>query len=808
MRCWRHCWRLLLLLAACGTAAAQTASTSVAFYYGEQPPLADLQAFDIAVVEPEHVPDPRVHARASQDGAHELFAYVALGEVLASRPYYSRLPAGALRADNPAWGSRVIDQTAPGWREFFLSQIVAPLWEKGWRGFFIDTLDSYQLFAKTDAERAAQVRALAGTLQELKRRYPQARLMLNRGFELLPEVAPITYAVAAESLYRGYDAGARRYRAVPEADRAWLLGQLLTVRNDYHLPVIAIDYVDPEQPQAREQARETASSIRAHGFVPWVADGELASIGVGAIELIPRKVLVLVDTGIAVDFTDAQRFIGMPLNYLGLSYEIVDVTRQPLPQEILIGRYAGVVTWFQGGSYPPGLSPWIARRIRQGVRLAILDDFGFDLDPMTAKNLGLQRFSAARPDRLMIDRQDTALIGFEAEPLPDRHQVQPVRLADPAGRTLLRLKDARGNTYDPVALTSWGGYAMAPFVTQNFKSVDQDRWVLQPLRFLQLALALPEVPVPDVTTEGGRRILLSHIDGDGFASRAEFPGSPFTGEVVRKEILETYRIPTTVSIIEAETSPQGLYREHSAVLETLARRVLALPYVEGASHSFSHPFYWEKIMRQAQASSKGADAEGVYALQLSGYKFDLTREVRGSMDYINDRLMPPGKKAATFLWTGDCAPPAEAVAETYRQGFLNINGGDTLITESNNSWTAIAAQGVRKNGWYQVYAPNQNENVYTHEWHGPFYGFQRVIETFRMTGEPRRFKPVNIYYHFYSASKPASLAALHKIYRWAAQQPLTRIYTSQYIRKVLDFEATTLARDLASGDLLLRTGAD
>ncbi|MGC5098444.1 hypothetical protein ACPXA0_25940, partial [Escherichia coli] len=85
-----------------------------------------------------------------------------------------------------------------------------------------------------------------------------------------------------------------------------------------------------------------------------------------------------------------------------------------------------------------------------------------------------------------------------------------------------------------------------------------------PMLFLKRALRLPAIPVPDVTTEGGRRIQTSHLDGDGFPSKAEYPGSPFAVEVLQREIWDRYRFPVTVSVVEGELSPQGVYPQLSA----------------------------------------------------------------------------------------------------------------------------------------------------------------------------------------------------------------------------------------------------
>ena len=83
-------------------------------------------------------------------------------------------------------------------------------------------------------------------------------------------------------------------------------------------------------------------------------------------------------------------------------------------------------------------------------------------------------------------------------------------------------------------------------------------------------------------------------------------------------------------------------------------------------------------------------------------------------------------------------------------------------------------------GHTQIYAPAQNENVYTNLWRGPYYGFRRVIDYFRFTDSPRRLKPIGIYYHFYSGTKTAAIKALHDVYAWASQQETFPVSASEY----------------------------
>ncbi len=774
------------------TASAVCASQpNIAMFYGANPPWDELRAFDVVVVESLHVPNPKQYANDKT----ALFAYVAVGEVSPDRAYLKKIPSKWRLGANSDWGSVVLDQSQPEWPVFFVEQVIKPLWDAGYRGFFLDTLDSFMRYAKTETEQARQISGMVAVIRELKQRYPEARLIFNRGFEILPQVHREVFAVAAESLFQGWNPAHQKYRPVPANDREWLSGQLMRVKNEYSLPVLCIDYVAPER---RDLARETASKIHESGFIPWVTTPQLNMLGVGGIEVMPRKVLMVhnsADTEYDLINTSGMHYATMPLNYLGYTVEFKDA-RQTLPDFPLSGRYAGVLVWLDKAAKREGgaLASWLKKQIESNVPVVVLGDGGFLFSNSDTKHLGLEySMSNVGHSPLRISKQDH-MVGFEAQPIFDRSAFFPLRVQQ--GKPLLTLKNERGQLQDAVALTSWGGYALNPHVLVELPSIAASgrpkdtgknlRWVINPVEFLRLALKLPDMPVPDVTTESGRRMLMVHMDGDGFVSKAEFPGSPYAAEVLRDQILKKYPLPSTISVIQGEIAANGLYPAQSVALEKIAREIFALPQVEIAAHSFSHPFLWHKAL-------SNPNQEG-YHLVLPNYSFDLKQEISGSIAYIESRLAPPGKKVKTFLWTGDCNVGNDALELAFRSGVVSMNGGETMISHSFPTFTLVSPLGVPRENYFQVYAPNQNENVYTNNWLGPFYGYERVIETFELTDTAYRLKPIDIYFHTYSGSKPASLKALNKVFKWATEQETTPIHVSDYVRKVHDFNSMVVAR--------------
>ncbi len=149
-----------------------------------------------------------------------------------------------------------------------------------------------------------------------------------------------------------------------------------------------------------------------------------------------------------------------------------------------------------------------------------------------------------------------------------------------------------------------------------------------------------------------------------------------------------------------------------------------------------------------------------------------------------------------FLWSGNALPDADALAAARQLGLVSMNGGNTIITRARAALSLVSPMARTVGRELQVYAPIMNENVFTNDWTGPFDGFRHVIETLEMTDQPRRLKPLNIYYHFYAGTKIAGLRSLREVYDWSLTQEINPVRASDYAKKVPAFRSAGVARYL------------
>ena len=293
-----------------------------------------------------------------------------------------------------------------------------------------------------------------------------------------------------------------------------------------------------------------------------------------------------------------------------------------------------------------------------------------------------------------------------------------------------------------------------------------------------------------------------------------------TATMVTKEAIEAYPdLPVSVGLIAGDVQPLL-----GGTLEGIkwAKRLFALPNVEVASHTHTHPYTWQffenydrnaemaKIrayrppampLRERLTAAMMRTAGKTYANPrynpfIAGTD-DLPRtylrepyspasEFLGALK-ISETFAPPGKRAKLYQWSGNTTPFEAGIAATRAAGARNLNGGDSRLDREYPSVAYVPPISRVIGKQRQIYAVNSNENTYTNDWTGPFGGQMMLEHTLRNTDAPRRLKGFNLYYHMYSGEKPAALRAITHFMQMARTSAVIPIAASQYAAMADDF---------------------
>jgi len=740
----------------------------VMFLYSNEPIYPDLlHAYNWIVVNPNYKYLQDIKNLFYFRNKAKILAYISIGEKLKVSN------TNFVLGKNKIWNSYIMDIKNPKYQKFLFNQF-DKLVKEGFDGFFLDTINSYKLVLK-GSKREIYRKTLINFIKKLRKRYPHKIILINRGFDLLPYIHSYINDIVIESMFYGYNPKLG-YFSTPEEESKKLLNWALKARS-YGLKVIVIDYL-PEYKQ--EKIAQDLYRISKLGFIPYIADKYLKHIGYSLCSPIPRKILLIYDSKISKirQDSDIHRLVQMPLEYLGFTPVLWDVNKS-LPYISKSNGFVGVVTMYiSKQNLNRRFYKWLVQVKNRGLKIFFLKSIPILNKEILRKNFDIKFNYIDKPsDKIFYIRSYHKGFGFEVKPKAIYADAKVIPLK---GIPYLITQNKKGEKNIPFAITPWGGYAIANSL------LDEGFWVFDPFKVFKRVFSDKSFPIPDATTENGRRILIAHIDGDGFAEKSRFRPNKTTGEIIRDEILKKFPIPHTVSVIVGEISPNGLYPKKAKKLEKIAISIFALKNVEKASHSYSHPFTW-------QPEIEPPDPLYGYHLPIPGYKWNPYKEIIGSISFL-DKLYPK-KKTKVFLWAGNCDPNEEEVKLTYEAKVFNFNGGDTTITKDKPFLKNIAPLGVNFGPYYfQVYAPNQNEEIYTNEWTYPLWGFIKVLQTFELTDKPRRLKPVDIYYHFYSAQHLVSLNILKLIYKKVLSWHLNPMFVSDYAKKVLDARDTAILR--------------
>jgi hypothetical protein len=583
------------------------------------------------------------------------------------------------------------------------------------------------------------------------------------------------------------------------------------------------------------------------GVVAALAAGGVSAVEASGGKRVPRTIIAFYDGGAYEDirYTSIHRVIEMPFNHLGLILEYRDLN-QPLPRDDELADVRGALLWSSGDTMPAALPfiEWAHRFMDGGRQLMIIGALGFAKDaggkptPLETINgllarIGL-RFEGQRVELthdVRVVRKDRGLLDFEAA-LPRQIPAYD-RIAGIDARTSAYLVVREGNNTatDTTLISSHpnGGYIALDLIHRGDNLRTTRQLYLDLFEYLRRVFGTDDLPKPDTTTLVGRRIYYSHIDGDGWRNLSQVKAyaqrRSMSAEVILREVIEAYPdLPVTVAPIVADLDPSWFGSEQA---QALARDIFALPQVEMASHTLSHPFdwgffadgdaakevgllkryprrpggnddeAWRPLLRAAARRSVAETADysarflgvfGTYSVPraYAVRPFDLQSEIDGAIGFLN-RLAPDGKRVMLLQWSGNCLPWDEAIVASYAAGVYNINGGDTRFDREQPSYTSVAPIGRKLARGVQIYSSNANENVYTDLWTSRFFGFTFLSQTWRNTEQPVRVKPKNLYYHMYSGEKTASLRALLNNLKEVESEPIAPIAASEYAALALGF---------------------
>jgi hypothetical protein len=402
------------------------------------------------------------------------------------------------------------------------------------------------------------------------------------------------------------------------------------------------------------------------------------------------------------DQTRIHRFAEMPLNYFGFVVTYWDVNAG-MPGADRSENLRGIITWLRRPP-PAAFYAWAQQQVSQGVRMVVLGDSGLpsgntslaDANKLFAEiGFGLSGAAVDITYGTRILHRDE-LIGFERplDPVLPAFPIVGTFGSDVSSHLILEHREGNLVLATSVVLTSSrGGYAANGYFVYEEPGTGRTKWLIDPFAFFQKAFGAEMMPIPDVTTLSGPRAWFSHIDGDGWNNvtyiEAYRDKPTIAAGVILRELIAPYPdLPVAVGVIGADIDER--YGTPEAARQA-ARELFALPQVEVATHTYTHPYQWsffenydrrleERIIGPDESEwkavlgdrmrriarrlfpglvRKGGETEGKFIdddppRAYSDYPFDLDQEIRGAItaaeEMAPEASWGPSGRAAPSRW--------------------------------------------------------------------------------------------------------------------------------------------------------------
>ncbi|MGC8650937.1 MAG: endo alpha-1,4 polygalactosaminidase, partial [Hydrogenobaculum sp.] len=620
----------------------------VMVYYGDKDiPLDVLHAYSMVITNPNAKFVKKIRMLFYEKHLPKFIGYLSVGELDEGNRFYNQLKAFAI-GKNKMWHSKILDVTNENYQKFLVDKEAKYILKQGFDGFFLDTLNSYKLIIPKKDWKSYQA-AIVNIVKALREKYPNKIIIVNRGFSVFSSIRPYINGVLVESLFKGINAK-KEYVSTSQNTTNKLLNTLSHIK-DSGVPVIVLDYANN-----KEEAFKDINRIKSYGFIPYVSNYNLDKVGYSMCNPVRKNIVLLYKkTNGGRQATFINNVIQPILEYLGYVPFLYNVNNKRLPSLKNTG-FKAIISHYMHVTHKEYFESYVSKALEDSIKLFFINKIPLDNDSFLDE-LGIQK---ERNNSSKLSGFDIVYkapgYGYEAPLILE----YPHHLYNAKGDALVKAKNQDGEIFTPFVFTKWGGFALnGSFV--NFNGL----FVYNPFKVFKKLLK-PNFPAIDYTTENGARILIAFVDGDDFPGRSKINTQKTTGQILYDRILthKKYDIPISISIIAGDISSHGRYPDKSIELKQIAKRIFELPNVEPASHAFSHPYHWRKVLKEPNAPRM--------RIMIPGYKYSQRYEIFGSINIL-DKLTPPDKPVNLLQWSGNADPDRKALLMTYKAKVYNIN---------------------------------------------------------------------------------------------------------------------------------------
>lgn len=236
--------------------------------YTDKVPVRDLMRYDTVILDSRYHPPLRPLIEAGKT----VLGYISLGEVEKFRAHYKEVEKeGILLGWNKDWpNSRYVDVRDPRWTKRVIEELIPAMIHKGFHGIMMDTLDNPADLERRDPNKFKGMTAAAARLvRTIRRHYPDLVIMMNRAYEILPDVERHIDIVLGESVYADYDFAKKNYKLVKPAFYTQQVKWLKAAqKRTPSLRVFSLDYWDPNDTKGVDRIYKVQ---RANGFEAYVS---------------------------------------------------------------------------------------------------------------------------------------------------------------------------------------------------------------------------------------------------------------------------------------------------------------------------------------------------------------------------------------------------------------------------------------------------------------------------------------------------------------------------------------------------------